>query len=150
VWFARACQRDPDRRFATAAEMSEALRSLDRLARERSDDIQYRIRPAEPSVHDAISIPIPPTPSRVRTAAAVILGASLAVGALGMFVWKRTDEANRAILEASRSAQAAVEAENERRLASERAAAVAAQAAQAQSQDAAAPLPGRPRHDKRP
>ena len=34
---------------------------------------------------------------------------------LGMFVWKRTEEANRAILDAAASAQAAVDAENERR-----------------------------------
>jgi hypothetical protein len=48
--------------------------------------------------------------------AGVVLGASLAVGALGLFVWKRTDEANRAISEAAASAAASVNLENQRRL----------------------------------
>jgi serine/threonine protein kinase len=115
VWFARACQRDPARRFASALEMSEALQKLDQLAVEAAENVQYRIRPSEASVHDAIAIPDAPTPSRVRLMGAVVLGASLAIGGLGMFVWKRTEEANRAILDAAASAQAAVDAENERR-----------------------------------
>ena len=132
VWFARACQRDPARRFPTAKVMSEALRELDRLALEGSDDIQYRIRAAEPSVHDAIAMADPETPSRVRLMAGVVLGASLAVGALGLFVWKRTEEANRAISDAAASAQASVDAENERRAkAYERAVAAAAATASA-------------------
>jgi eukaryotic-like serine/threonine-protein kinase len=116
VWFARACQRDPEKRFASAREMSTALRQLDRLAREGTEELQYKIRAVEPSIHDPITLPVPPTSSRVRMMAGVVLGASLAVGGLGMFVWRRTDEANRAILEAAASAQAAVEAENARRL----------------------------------
>jgi serine/threonine-protein kinase len=136
VWFARACQRDPARRFASAREMSNALRQLDRLARDGSDDIQYKIRATAPSVEDAFSIPAPPTSSRVRMMAGVVLGASLAVGALGLFVWKRTEEANRAILEAAASAQAAVDAEKERQAREYEQARVLAQA-QAQAQDAA-------------
>jgi serine/threonine-protein kinase len=136
VWFARACQRDPERRFASAREMSQALKQLDRLAREGSEDIQYKIRAAEPSIHDPITIPVPPTSSRVRMMAGVVLGASLAVGALGMFVWKRTDEANRAILEAAASAQAAVDAENARRAKEAERALLAAQAQEAALVDA--------------
>jgi hypothetical protein len=84
------------------------LRSLDRLAREGGDDVQYRIGAAEPSVHDAIAIADPEAPNRVRVMAGVVLGASLTVGALGLFVWRRTEEANRAISEAA-SAQASVD-----------------------------------------
>jgi len=38
------------------------------------------------------------------------------VGALGLFVWKRTEEANRLVLEAQASASASIEAENQRRI----------------------------------
>src|SRR5882724_3842816 len=105
-WFAKACNRDPAQRFASAREMSDAIQHLDRLAREGSGEVQYQLRASLPSVHDpAPLLTIPPTPSRVRLMAGVILGASLTVGGLGMFVWKRTEEANRAILGAAASAQ---------------------------------------------
>jgi serine/threonine-protein kinase len=152
VWFARACQRDPERRFKSAREMGQALKQLDRLAREGSEDIQYKIRATQPSIHDPITIPVPPTSSRVRMMAGVVLGASLAVGALGMFVWRRTDEANRAILEAAASAQAAVDAENARRAREAERALLAAQAQDAaQTADAGSTDGGsRVRRPKRP
>jgi serine/threonine protein kinase len=150
VWFARACQRDPSRRFSSAREMSAALRDLDRLAREGTEDIQFRIRATQPSVHEAISIPVPPTPSRVRLMAGVVLGASLAVGALGLFVWKRTGEANRAILDAAASTQAAVDAENERRARAIEQAALLAQIQDAGASEASVPDAGaRTRRRKR-
>jgi hypothetical protein len=65
--------------------------------------------------------------------AGVVLGASLAVGGLGFFVWKRTEEANRLILEARANASASIEADNQRRLDAaerERQRALAAAAAQ--------------------
>src|SRR5438132_13464561 len=64
VWFARACQRDPARRFKSAREMADAMRQLDRLAREGSEDIQFKIRATQPSVNDLITIPPVPTSSR--------------------------------------------------------------------------------------
>ena len=68
--------------------------------------------------------------------AGVVLGASLTVGALGVFVWKRTDEANRAIAESAASAIASVNLENQRRLDE---ADRAFRAAQAQQQEAGPP-----------
>ncbi len=62
--------------------------------------------------------------------AGVVLGASLAVGGLGIFVWNRTEEANRLVLEAMANASASIEADNQRRLeAAERERALAAAAA---------------------
>jgi serine/threonine-protein kinase len=151
VWFARACQRDPERRFASAREMGDALKQLDKLAREGTDDIQYKIRATQPSVHDPITIPVPPTSSRVRMMAGVVLGASLAIGALGMFVWRRTDEANRAILEAAASAQATVDAENARRLKEAERVLLASQAQDAGVADAGvADARARARRERRP
>jgi len=153
VWFAKACQRDPDKRFASMVAMSEALGQLEKLEAQGSPDIQYGLRPMLPSVHDRVSIPVPPTSSRTRMMAGVVLGASLTVGVLGVFVWKRTDEANRAIADAAASAVASVNLEDQRRLeAAER----AFWAAQAQQQEAgppatasAAPI-GRTRKKERP
>jgi eukaryotic-like serine/threonine-protein kinase len=116
-WFAKACERDPHRRFRTPAELSQALRQLDRMKQVAAEESQYRLRPVESSVHDLMALAAEPqTNSKVKMMAGVVLGASLAVGALGLFVWKRTEEANQAILRAAQGAAASVEAENERRL----------------------------------
>jgi serine/threonine-protein kinase len=116
VWFAKACQRDPARRFTSMPEMSRALRELDRMRAEGTSDLQYQIRPLLPSVHEDLPVPAPLPSSRTRMMAGVVLGASVTVGALGYFVWKRTDEANLAILQATARAAASIEAENARRL----------------------------------
>ena len=41
VWFAKACQRDPARRFASMPEMSAALRQLDRM--QGRGDLEYPV-----------------------------------------------------------------------------------------------------------
>jgi serine/threonine-protein kinase len=153
VWFATACHRDPLQRFASATQAREALRRLDELAAQGSDAFQYRIRPSLVSIHDHVTIPPPPTSSRTRMMAGVVLGASLAVGGLGLFVWTRTEEANRLVLEARANASASIEAENQRRLeATERErAALAATAAQeaGASSDAGKPAAAaRPRRSR--
>jgi serine/threonine-protein kinase len=133
VWFATACHRDPNQRFASATQAREALQHLDELATQGSEAFQYRIRPSQVSIHDHVTIPPPPTSSRTRMMAGVVLGASLAVGGLGVFVWNRTAEADRLILEARANASASIEAENQRRLeAAERERALAAAAVAAQ------------------
>jgi serine/threonine-protein kinase len=116
VWFAKACHRDPNQRFASATQAREALQRLDELAAQGSEAFQYRIRPSQVSIHDHVSLPPETTSSRTRMMAGVVLGASLAVGGLGFFVWKRTEEANRLVLEARANASASIEAENQRRL----------------------------------
>jgi serine/threonine protein kinase len=150
VWFAKACHRDPARRFASAREMGQALRQLDRLGREGTSDLQYRLRPTLPSI-DHISIPAEPTSSRTQMMAAVVLGASLTTGALGLFVWKRTEEANRAIQQAAASAASSIEAKSDQRLEAAQRAYFAAQARDAAAPaDAARPAQGKPsRRDKR-
>jgi serine/threonine-protein kinase len=133
VWFATACHRDPNQRFASATQAREALQRLDELAIKGSEAFQYRIRPSQVSIHDHVTIPPPPTSSRTRMMAGVVLGVSLTVGALGLFVWNRTEEADRLVFEARANASASIEAENQRRLDAaerERERALAATAAQ--------------------
>jgi serine/threonine-protein kinase len=150
-WFAKACNRDPERRFASMAEMGEAIRQLDRMHEQGSDDIQYRILPKHPSVHDRLWASLPPGPSRVRMMAGVVFGASLTVGVLGAFVWRRTGEANQAIENAAASAAASVEAENNRRTeAAQRAYWAAQEKDAAPAIDSASPAAsGRSRREKR-
>jgi serine/threonine protein kinase len=133
VWFAKACHRDPTQRFASATQAREALQRLDELATQGSEAFQYRIRASQASIHDHVTLPPAPTSSRTRMMAGVVLGVSLTVGVLGLFVWNRTEEANRLVLEAMASASASIEAEHQRRLEAaerERERALAAAAAQ--------------------
>ena len=44
-WFAKACNRDPHRRFHTPLELSQALRQLDRMKQVTAEDEQYRHSP---------------------------------------------------------------------------------------------------------
>jgi serine/threonine-protein kinase len=150
VWFAKACHRDPFQRFASATQAREALQRLDELAAQGSEAFQFRIRASQVSIHDHVSIPPPPTSSRTRMMAGVVLGASLAVGGLGFFVWTRTEEANRLVLEARANASASIEADNQRRLeAAERERALAAAAAQEAGPPADAGKPAVPARTRR-
>lgn len=94
AWFARACSRDPARRFQSAGELAQALAGVCGLGRIRmatldEDQIQYVMRkPAEPvSTSD-----LPPAPSTMspRTAllAGLVLGIAMMVGMLGFFAWR--------------------------------------------------------------
>ena len=68
-------------------------------------------------MHDLMVLAAEPPPnSRIRMMGGVVLGASFTVGALGVFVWQRTEEANKAISEAAAAAAgASVDALNSRR-----------------------------------
>jgi serine/threonine protein kinase len=92
AWFARACSRDPARRFQTADELAQALAGVCGMGRIRmatldEDQIQYVMRKAEPG-NDPMSIP-PPAPMSARTAllAGLVLGIAVMVGLLGFVAW---------------------------------------------------------------
>jgi serine/threonine-protein kinase len=93
AWFARACSRDPEKRFQSADELAQALAGVCGLGRIRiatldEDQIQYVIRPTEgaPTVSD---IP-PPNAMSPRTAllAGLVLGIAMMVGVLGFLAWR--------------------------------------------------------------
>jgi serine/threonine protein kinase len=92
AWFARACSRDPTRRFQTPDELAQALAGVCGMGRIRmatldEDQIQYVMRP---KVDDAggESLP-PPAAMSPRTAllAGLVLGIAMMVGLLGFFAW---------------------------------------------------------------
>jgi serine/threonine-protein kinase len=93
AWFARACSRDPAKRFQSAEELAQALAGVCGLGRIRiatldEDQVQYVLRPTEgaPTTSD---IP-PPTAMSPRTAllAGLVLGIAMMVGVLGFLAWR--------------------------------------------------------------
>ncbi|HYQ40817.1 MAG TPA: serine/threonine-protein kinase [Polyangiaceae bacterium] len=115
AWFERACSRDPKRRFASVVELSDALVRLDEWARAQREQVMYEIRPMAPSILDTGELEVQPS-SKGRLLAGLLVGASLMLGLLGLYVFKRTREADEAVREATARAAAVVEAENQRKL----------------------------------
>jgi len=115
AWFERACSRDPKRRFASVVELSDALVRLDEWARAQREHVLYEIRPMAPSIVDDRELSLQPS-GRGRLLAGLLVGASLMLGVLGLYVLKRTREADEVMRQAAASAAAVVEAENDRKL----------------------------------
>jgi eukaryotic-like serine/threonine-protein kinase len=92
AWFARACSRDPVRRFQSADELAQALASVCGIGRIRmatldEDQIQYVMRPKlESTTGDSLP---PPSSMSPKTAllAGLVLGIAMMVGLLGFFAW---------------------------------------------------------------
>jgi serine/threonine protein kinase len=92
AWFARACSRDPTRRFHTAEELAQALAGVCGMGRLRmatldEDQVQYVMRPKA----DADGLDDLPSASSMspRTAllAGLVLGIAMMVGVLGFLAW---------------------------------------------------------------
>src|SRR6187402_655881 len=115
AWFERACARDRKRRFTSVVELADALVRLDEWARAQREQVLYEIRPMAPSIVDTGELDLQPS-SRGRLLAGLLVGASLMLGVLGLYVFKRTREADEAVRQATASAAAVVEADNQRKL----------------------------------
>jgi serine/threonine-protein kinase len=116
AWFERACSRDPKRRFASVVELADALVRLDEWARAQREKVLYEIRPMAPSIVDTGELDELQPSSRGRLLAGLLVGASVMLGVLGLYVFKRTREADEAVRQATASAAAVVEADNQRKL----------------------------------
>ena len=117
AWFERACSRDPKKRFTSVVELSDALVRLDEWARAQREQVLYEIRPIAPSIVDAGDFDLDQQPSsRGRLLAGLLVGASLMLGTLGLYVFKRTREADEVVRQVTASAAAVVEADNQRKL----------------------------------
>ncbi len=111
LWFARACARDPERRFKSVEAMSHALSELDRWARGEEETTTFEIRPRQPSRLELELAEYQP-PSRGRFLAGVLGGIALTIAVLGYFVFQRTRAANEAAAEAAARAASAWAAQN--------------------------------------
>ncbi len=145
AWFERACSRDPKKRFASVVELADALVRLDEWARAQRERVVYEIRPMAPSIVDD-GLDYQPS-SRGRMLAGLLVGASLMLGVLGLYVFKRTREADEAVRQATANAAAVVEAENQRKLREAEKQFWATDAGSAaQAHDAGKPAPATVRH----
>ena len=92
AWFARACSRDPAKRFQTAEELAQALAGVCGLGRIRmatldEDQVQYVMRPAEGAETNDIPMPSAMSP-RTALLAGLVLGIAMMVGVLGFLAWR--------------------------------------------------------------
>jgi serine/threonine-protein kinase len=97
AWFARACSRDPAKRFQSAEELAQALAGVCGVGRLRiatldEDQVQYVLRP-----RGDVPIPsdVPPPSMSPRTAllAGLVLGIAMMVGVLGFLAWRQSNAA---------------------------------------------------------
>jgi serine/threonine protein kinase len=93
AWFARACSRDPAKRFQTADELAQALAGVCGLGRIHmatldEDQVQYVLRPVA-GIKLTSDIPPPPSMSpRTALLAGLVLGIAMMVGVLGFLAWR--------------------------------------------------------------
>ncbi|MBV9948057.1 MAG: hypothetical protein JOZ69_14475 [Myxococcales bacterium] len=93
AWFARACSRDPARRFQTAEELAQALAGVCDLGRIRmatldEDQVQYVLRPRA-GAEQLESVPVPTAMSpRTALLAGLVLGIAVMIGVLGLLAWR--------------------------------------------------------------
>jgi serine/threonine protein kinase len=92
AWFARACSRDPVRRFQSADELAQALAGVCGMGRIRmatldEDQIQYVMRPKLESTKGESLVPPPSMSPKTALLAGLVLGIAMMVGLLGFFAW---------------------------------------------------------------
>jgi serine/threonine protein kinase len=115
AWFARACHRDPTKRFQSADELAEALANVCgtgrvRVATMREDQIQYALKPSTPdlaSLAEEIEVPKSMSP-KTALMAGLVLGVTMMIGVLGAIAWRDKqqveDQLNKPLPTASTSA----------------------------------------------
>ena len=97
AWFARACSRDPSKRFQSALELAESLANVCGTGRVRmhsSDDAQvtYVIKKSQTPME---SIPVPQSMSpKTALLAGLVLGVTVMVGIAGAFAFHEKEQAN--------------------------------------------------------
>jgi serine/threonine protein kinase len=93
AWFARACSRDPAKRFQTAEELAQALAGVCGLQRIRmatldEDQVQYMMTPRTTAgASDSDPVPAAMSP-RTALLAGLVLGIAMMVGIMGFFAWR--------------------------------------------------------------
>lgn len=115
AWFARACARQPARRFADCRELALALRATTELEPPDHAHEAYQLQPRDVDALDSPFDTLRPS-ARGRLLGGVLVGVSITIAALGYYVRKRTLAAEELARKAAEEAQMIIEEENERRL----------------------------------
>jgi len=94
AWFAKACAREPHRRFQSAAEMSRALDQVCGLSAPapvvQDEQVQYALKPASPEALAALAELDEPRSMSPRTAllAGLVLGVAVMIGVAGFIAYR--------------------------------------------------------------
>jgi eukaryotic-like serine/threonine-protein kinase len=143
-WFAKACARDPKKRFSSVRELARALEELEQWAASQRDQTAFEIRPFQQSALELELAEMRP-PNRGLMLAGVLAGAALMLGALGFFVAQRTRETDQQAQDIIGSAAAIREEDNARKLREADEAFWKQQSAAASASAAAASASGKPK-----
>ena len=118
AWFAKACSRDPSKRFQTAGELAESLAVVCGTGRSRAvaneEHVQYMLKPRSPDAPPLESIPVPAQmSSKTALLAGLVLGVTVMVLIAGLLAFREKmnaeqNEANQAsdLADAARAAAA--------------------------------------------
>ena len=95
AWFAKACSREPEKRFQSANEMREALEKVCSVEATRgplasvTEEVQYALRPALPDAIPVDDMEVPNAMSpRTALFAGLLLGVTVMIGVLGAIAWR--------------------------------------------------------------
>jgi eukaryotic-like serine/threonine-protein kinase len=100
AWFAKACSRDPAKRFQSATELRESLELVCGVDKPRAKapsldeaEVQYALRPAPPNPFpldddDDIEMPSGMSP-RTALLAGLVLGVAVMIGIVGAIAWRQ-------------------------------------------------------------
>jgi serine/threonine-protein kinase len=92
AWFARACNRDPTKRFQSATELSEALNNVCGLGRiqvatYQEDQVRYELKPQQPDIN-LDDLPSGGMSPKTALLAGLVLGITCMVGVAGALAWR--------------------------------------------------------------
>jgi serine/threonine-protein kinase len=100
AWFARACSRDPSKRFQSATELAESLANVCgvgrvRAAAQETGEVQYVLkRSALATPIDSIPVPSSSMSPRTALLAGLVLGVTTMVGIAGALAWREKMQAD--------------------------------------------------------
>jgi serine/threonine protein kinase len=99
AWFAKACSRDPSKRFQTATELRESIELVCGVDAPRArvpsideSEVQYALKPAAPNPFplddDDLDMPTGMSP-RTALLAGLVLGVAVMIGIVGALAWRQ-------------------------------------------------------------
>jgi serine/threonine-protein kinase len=99
-WFARACSRDPAKRFQSATELAESLANVCgvgrvRMASQDEAKVTYMLKRSQTPLE---SIPVPPQSMSPKTAmlAGIVLGVTAMIGIAGALAFREKEQSQTA------------------------------------------------------
>ncbi|HEY2515888.1 MAG TPA: serine/threonine-protein kinase [Polyangiaceae bacterium] len=100
AWFARACSREPAKRFQSATELATALANVCGVGRVRSaslpdENVQYMLKKSATPI-ESIPIPQPGMSPKTAMLAGLVLGVTMMVGIAGALAWREKEQTEEA------------------------------------------------------